>query len=55
MFKVNVPISRSFRVGRMNGDRARLLIVTLDTPGAKRDSLYIVYMALEFQTFATFS
>ena len=41
VFKINVSISRSFRVGRANGDRDRLLIVTLDTPGAKHDILRV--------------
>ena len=38
-FKLNVAVSKSFRVGKINPDRDRLLIVTLDTPGVKYDIL----------------
>ena len=36
--KMNVSVSRAFRVGRV-ADRDRLLIVTLETPGVKQDIL----------------
>ena len=39
MFQMNVAVARSFRVGRSVENRARLLIVTLETPGVKQDIL----------------
>ena len=38
-FKLNVAIARSFRVGKAMGNRERLLIVTLETPGVKQELL----------------
>ena len=39
MFQMSVAVARSFRVGRSVENRARLLIVTLETPGVKQDIL----------------
>ena len=39
MFHMSVAVARSFRVGRSVENRARLLIVTLETPGVKQDIL----------------
>ena len=36
---MSVSVARSFRVGKATETRARLLIVTLDTPGVKQDVL----------------
>ena len=38
-FHLNVAVSKGFRVGRVVLNKARLLIITLDTPGAKHDLL----------------
>ena len=38
-FRVNVSVSRAFRVGRVDTSKNRLLIVTLDTPGVKQEVL----------------
>ena len=38
-FHLNVAVSKGFRVGRVVPNKARLLIITLDTPGAKHDLL----------------
>ena len=38
-FKINVKVSKAFRVGKPVEGRDRLLIVTLDTPGVKHDIL----------------
>ena len=39
VFKLNVSISKAYRVGKAMQAKPRLLIVTLDTPGAKGDLL----------------
>ena len=39
VMKLNVSASKSFRVGKKNQNRPRLLIVTLDNPSAKHDIL----------------
>lgn len=38
-FRMSVSVARSFRVGKATETRARLLIVTLETPGVKQDVL----------------
>ena len=38
-FKLSVAVSKSFRVGKANPNKDRLLIITLDTPGVKYDIL----------------
>ena len=38
-FKLNVAVARSFHVGKAMGNRERLLIVTLKTPGVKQELL----------------
>ena len=38
-FKINVKVSKAFRVGKPVEGRDRLLIITLDTPGVKHDIL----------------
>ena len=38
-FKMNVAVSKVYRVGKVVRDKPRLLIVTLDTPGVKGDVL----------------
>ena len=37
--KLNVNVQKSFRVGKKNGDKPRLLIVTLENPSSKHDIL----------------
>ena len=39
VFKLNVSVSRAYRVGKAMQAKPRLLIVTLDTPGVKGDLL----------------
>ena len=38
-FRIQVAVTRCFRVGKSVKDKARLLIVTLDTPGVKHEIL----------------
>ena len=38
-FRLNVTVARSFRAGKSVNGRARLLIVTLETPGVKQEVL----------------
>ena len=49
-FRMNVTVSRCFRVRKSREDgKARLLIVTLDTPGVKRDILRLAPQLRDFQ------